>query len=161
MIEPLLYSISPDTFYGPMEGLGEWVEITYPQGVAGLLWTNTSEALMVLRTDYTESSIVPLREIEDSRRKYMGDNTQPYQAFIQMAGTSKIFSGYLETDMVSHARRLTMYDPENTKYYRLTETDSLIKITDNQTLVYKNNEWVPVEDYSSIMNQPMTEVRML
>ena len=155
MQEPLFNSLVPDTYYGPMEGQGEWSLINYDEGVAGILWTNTAQALMILRTDYTEKAVPTLESVEDTRRKYMSSDIQPYDAFLEMSETS-ISSGLLEKDLVTFARSLTVYDPDNTAYYK--SDNDVFKITDNQTFIRIDSQWSPVEDYSVMLNKDLIEI---
>ena len=157
MIEPLLNMSIPDSFYGPMRGLGRWSEIPYEGGVAGLLWTNTAQALMVLRTDYREEAVAALDELEDKRRKGMADQKQPDDVFDELQ-EGKIFTGLLEKDLLEQARTLMVYDTNNTRYYRIKKTNTFIKVTDNQSFIRQKKMWVPVEDYNTIMNKDLITV---
>ena len=154
MLEPLLNVSVPDSYYGPMRGLGRWSEIPYEQGVAGLLWTNTAEALLVLRTDYREEAVPVLEELEDKRRKLMADQAQPDDAFDEIQ-EGEIYKGLLEKDMLEQARSLMVYDTNNTRYYKVKGEKTYIKVTDNQSFLRQNGVWNPVEDYDSIMNKDL------
>ena len=87
----------------------------------------------------------------------MADQKQPDDVFDELQ-EGKIFTGLLEKDLLEQARTLMVYDTNNTRYYRIKETNTFIKVTDNQSFIRQKKMWVPVEDYNTIMNKDLITV---
>jgi hypothetical protein len=154
MIEPQFNVRVPDEYYAPLTGPGRWCDLP---GAIGIMWTNDAAGLDIIRMDWRETAQETLDAVTALRYAAMAQKQRPKE-FFDSYSKGVFYSGLLEKDLLNYVNTNTIYDTENTKYYRNPKTKAIFKITDTQPFQRKQGKWVPLVEESDIMGIDLEEI---